>query len=240
MADKALERKYLDRAFELINLRATQPIVESETPDFFAVLDGAQIGIEVTRFYLSQAGVIQVPQARFSMEQLAVEQAWQMHKSQGGPALYVSVHFTSRQPLTKRRAYELSALLAEAVAQARVPMRLDEGHVRIDQNLPPEIWGVSILRSFNGEDGLWHRTTAGWLDRVERAHIGAEISRKAASLPAIRTKCVVSWLPIVNDPFRGAPFCELSSEARKLGFQSPFDRTVWLDTDAVYDLGAIT
>ena len=93
MADKLLERRYLDRALGLLQLGPEGPIESSETPDFLVPLDRTIVGIEVTAFYLPEPDADQTHQARVGMRQVAVEQARRLYRSNGGSALYVTVIF---------------------------------------------------------------------------------------------------------------------------------------------------
>jgi hypothetical protein len=237
MADKFLERRYLNRALELLDLRPSGPIESCETPDFLVPLANDTVGIEVTAFYLPEPNASQSHQARVGMQRIAVEQAWQLFRSQGGPALYVTVFFVPDRPLSKSRAYALGPILAHAVATTRVPTSVHDPSVRVDiRLLPSEVASISVAGSVNATDELWHRTISGWVAPIERSHIDAEIARKAKRLPSIREKCSTAWLIIVNDGFRGSAMCELSADAQTFQFNSPFDRTLWLDSAGVYDL----
>lgn len=237
MADKSLERRYLNHALEILAVNPDGPIEPFETPDFLLQIAGTALGIEVTAFYLPEPEYSQPHQARVSMQQLAVEQARQVFRAKGGPALYVTVYFVSNRSLSKDRAYELGPILAAAVALARIPASIHELWSRVDaQDLPPEVDSISIAASVDSIDELWHASIGGWVAPVKPAHVEAEIARKAKRLSAIRRQCATAWLLIVNDCFRGGAMCELSAEARAFHFRSPFDRTLWLESPCVYDL----
>lgn len=237
MADKSLERRYLTRALELLDLRPNGQIESSETPDFLVPLAGDTVGIEITSFYLPEPGASQSHQARVGTQRIAVEQARRLFRSQGGPALYVTVFFVPDRPLSKSRAYELGPILAHAVAATRVPTSIHDPSVRVDiRLLPSEVASISIAGSVNTTDELWYSAISGWVAPIERSHIDAEIARKAKRLPSIREKCPTAWLIIVNDGFRGAAMCERSADAQTFQFNSPFDKTLWLDSPGVYDL----
>lgn len=237
MAHKLLERQYLNRALDLLGLRSNGEIQVSEAPDFLVPLGTETIGIEVTAFYLPEPRATQSHQARIGMQRIAVEQARRQFRSNGGPALYVTVFFVPDRDLSKARAYALGPILAHAVGSTRLPTSVHEPSARADLGLlPSEIADISIHGSVNATDELWYPAIAGWVAPIERSHIEAEIARKAIVLPKIRSKCEISWLLIVNDGFRSAAPCELSADAHALGFQSPFDRTLWLDSSRIYDL----
>lgn len=241
MADKCLERRYLDRALGLLHLTPEGPIASSETPDFLVPLDRRILGIEVTAFYLPEPDADQPHQARVGMRQVAVEQARRLYRSNGGSPLYVTVHFAQDRSLSKRGAYELGPLLARAIQATPVPPSIEEGAVHVPlELLPPEVASISIAASVDASDELWYAGISGWVAPIERSHIDREIARKAKRLAAIRQKCSVNWLLIVNDGFRGGAFCKLSADALSLRFISPFDRTLWLDSARVYDLGDST
>lgn len=237
MANKLLESRYLDRALDLLTIQPSGQIQSSETPDFLVPHNGQTIGIEVTAFYLPELGTNQAHQARIGMQKIAVEQARREFRSRGGRALYVSVFFVSVREISKRRAYELGPILARAIANTPLPASVHEpsAHVALEL-LPSEVARISIHASVDGEDELWHPAFGGWVMPIERDHVDAEIARKADFLPAIRIRCETAWLLIVNDVFRGAAPAELSADARRFEFQSPFDRTLWLDSSAVHDL----
>ena len=118
-----------------------------------------------------------------------------------------------------------------------MPASIEEGAAYVPLDLlPPELASISIAASVDGSDELWYAGISGWVAPIERSHIDREIARKAKRLAAIRQKSSVNLLLIVNDGFRGGAFCELSADALTLRFNSPFDRTLWLDLARVYDL----
>lgn len=172
------------------------------------------------------------------MQRIAVEQAGRQFRSNGGPALYLTVFFVPDRDLSKQRAYELGPILAHAVASTPLPSSVRDASVRVDLALlQPEIASISIHGSVSATDELWYPAIAGWVAPIERTHIDTEIARKAIVLPSIRSRCESAWLLIVNDGFRDSAPCELTADARTFGFQSPFDRTLWLDSPGIYDLG---
>jgi hypothetical protein len=237
MADKSLERRYLSHALEILGMRPEGVIESSETPDFLLRLAGYVVGIEVTAFYFPEPDLSQPQQARVSMQRIAVEQARRQFRAQGGPPLYVTMHFHSNRPLSKDRAYELGPLLARAVALTPIPASIDQLWSRVDhRDLPPALHSISIAASVNTTDELWHPSISGWVAPVESAHIEGEIARKAKRLATIREKCASAWLLIVNDSFHGGAMCKLSAAARAFQFGSPFDKTLWLKSPCIYDL----
>jgi hypothetical protein len=241
MPSKSLELSYLNRALDLMGIVPDGPIKCDETPDFLVLVAGETIGIEVTSFYFPEPDASQPHQARIGMQRISVEQARREFRSQGGPALYVTVRFVPDRCLSKRRAYELGPLLARALAATAVPISIHEPPIEVDiELLPPEVASISVYGSVDATDELWYPAIAGWVAPIERDHIEADIARKAEKLPTIRRKCAIAWLLIVNDGFRGGAMCELSRDLGPLPFNSPFDRTLWLDSPGVYDLSPPT
>ena len=241
MANKSLEHRYLSRALDLMGIVPDGPIECSETPDFLVPVAGETIGIEVTSFYFPEPDASQPHQARVGMQRISVEQARREFRSQGGPALYVTVFFVPDRSLSKPRAYELGPILARAIAAMAVPTSIHEPAIHVDiELLPPEVASISVYGSVDATDELWYPAIAGWVAPIERDHVAAEIARKAKQLPTIRRKCATAWLLIVNDGFRGGAMCELSADLGLLPFNSPFDRTLWLDHPGVYDLSTPT
>jgi hypothetical protein len=239
MANKLLERHYLDRAMGLLEFRPSAEIRASETPDFLVPSGEQQIGIEVTAFYLREPNARQSHQARQGLQKIAVEQARRGFRASGGPALYVTVSFVQNRDLTKERAYALGPVLAKLVSGVRLPYSVHDATVCVDlHDLPPEIVHVSIHGSVDSSDELWYPTDSGWVAAIERSDIYAEIRRKTAALHIIRGRCDQAWLLIVNDGFRGGAPCELSADARHFGFCSPFDRTLWLESHRIFDLSS--
>jgi|SRR5678816_2086276 hypothetical protein len=235
MADKKLERQYLNRAFEILDLHPSGDPLDEERPDFLICVDGKTLGVEVTAFHPSEPDPVQSHRARLRTRQLAVEQARRAFRAAGGHALYVKVFFGTDRPLMHKRAYELGPLIADAIASVPLPKSIHDGGVTVQHPfVPPEVVTIHIHGSVSATDELWQAARAECEVPISRDEIETVIARKAKRLQVIRQKCSEAWLLIVNDPFRVAA-ARLSPDARAFGFKSPFDRTLWLDLNRVYD-----
>ena len=171
------------------------------------------------------------------MQRLVVEQTRRIFRRLGGHAVYATFYFASGHAITKERAYDLGGQIARELYAQYLPRRVDEQTVQIHTQKFPELLSITIHGSVDGHDELWHPAVAGWVAPVTVRQVQDVIERKSKRLPAIRGRCDTAWLLIANDVFRTSAPCELTEEVRRHPFESPFDRTVWLESPHVYDLG---
>jgi hypothetical protein len=89
---------------------------DGSEPDFFVSLgESALLGIELTELYRTPESDKQPRQAGESLRRQIVEQACSIHRSNAGPPLDVSVHFSMNQEWNKKRVRELAPKLAQLI-----------------------------------------------------------------------------------------------------------------------------
>jgi hypothetical protein len=169
-----------------------------------------------------------------------VQRAARIHDEAGGPALYVGVFFRPGAVLTKRTENYVAQQIARAVLRASLAVGQQEGDVHIPvQFLPADVIHISVGRSVNGTDKLWHADAGGWVTPILPDHIENAMARKIRNHQAARTRCDELWLVIVNDVFSLAAQAELAPGTSAAAFTHPFDRLLWLipHKDTVLALG---
>jgi hypothetical protein len=96
------------------------------------------------------------------------------------------------------------------------------------QDLPTEVAFISIHRSINGRDQLWHADAGGWVAQVSPIDIQRVLNRKAGMEPKARKLCDELWLLVVNDQFSRAAQAEIGAEATAAEYVHAFDQLIWL------------
>lgn len=233
MANKHLERWYLERLRTTFADFPSGAVIARESPDFTVQSDYRTVGIEITRFYLPPPDEERPQQEQQSLKDRAVCLAHQMHMEAGGPALYVSVFYRERLAITKRDVPTMANAISKIVLEAPVPASItDTSTIVTGSRLPPEIISISITRSINGRDQLWHANAGGWVAPVKPQHIREVIERKSSMASVAKAKCDELWLVIVSDEFSRAAPVELSEEAADYTYQKIFDRVFWIEPHA--------
>lgn len=230
MADKAVERRYLEALRIALPAAFSGQVIESETPDFLIVGAGQErVGVELTRFYLPPQPGRRPHQELVRLRQRVVAQAEKVHSERGGPGLYVDVYFPESFDFRKTDVNKLAHELADSILSTSVPQHRDEPPVEIPRNQRP-IWtgGIMVHPSVDGSDRLWAADEGGWVDEVRSSHITAILRDKTRmALPAGR-KCDSLSLVVVNDEFAGGAPADISQEALSASYEGPFERLIWL------------
>jgi hypothetical protein len=227
----ALERWHLEQLLRALEIVPDEPPEKTERPDFLLSVDGRQIGVEHTEFFLPPQPGTPPPQRIHSLQRLAVEEARRRFRDRGGPALYVHPTFnSSRGPFKTADAYELSGRFAELVWDNGWPGAVSEGARRFEVwREIPEIHSYSVIASVDGVDELWRGGGGGWVAMLDPAQIEVCLTSKSKAHAAYSQRAPELWLLVANDITRGGQPCELGPSAQSQIYGSPFNRVFWLE-----------
>jgi hypothetical protein len=229
MPNKQQERVYLDALRQAMpDFPAGEP-TSCETPDFLLSSHGRTIGIEFTLLHLPPSAGEKPHQEAQALKDRIVARAAKLHDDANGPALYVTVFFSPRAALNKRLVDQAARDIARAVssvAASTLAQGVDEEPRW--QTLPDEVRHISIRRSINGIDKLWHADAGGWVAEILPEHIRKVVAAKVRMHSAARQRCDELWLVIVNDVFSRAAQAELGPSTTQAVFEHPFDRLLLL------------
>lgn len=230
MANKYLERWYVEQLRRAIPDFPSGTVQGDESPDFIVQSDQRIVGIEVTAFHWPASEGTRPHQEEQALKDRAVATAVKIHAEAGGPALYVTVYFARPIAFAKRQVREQGESIARAVLHSAVPESLEEPPVRVQwDRLPSGVSEITIRASVHSRDRLWSADASGWVAPVDSSHIQSVLERKHEMATRAQRKCQELWLIIVNDEFsRGAPV-ELAVESRQAVYDHPFDRLFWLE-----------
>ena len=230
MPDKNSERHVIDILTEALKekegLNKHRKELDPPDPDFLIKVKEDTIGVEVTRF--------SVQGDQFESNRLvdiALEYGKKDFRDSGGPALYVSVHF-SREPETKRQANSIGKNLAHIV-QIMCGKKIMESDAGRDETLFEEhglldnVSHISFLWSVDGEDELWYSPRSGWVASITAKDIQKIIERKHEKVSNYRKNCKSVWLAIYNCLESG--FYTISDEAKQFSYRHGFDRIFWIE-----------
>jgi hypothetical protein len=226
--DKRRERYYLDALRRALpEVPAGQP-TEPEPPDFLFHTETDRLGVELTAFHLPPAEGEFAHQARQALKERIVEIADRLHHEAGGPALYVSVHFSHHASITKRDVQPMARAIAYAVLAAPAPLSISEPVELPWGSRPDFVWAIRIHPSVKGRDRLWHADAGGMVADIAPDHVSRVVLAKARNAPLARARCDRLWLVIVNDAFSHAAPAEITTAALEATYSGPFDRLIWL------------
>ena len=114
----------------------------------------------------------------------------------------MSVFFQPRTALTKGAVEPTARGIAQAVSAVPVGTVDRTADVKVHwQALPPGIAHISIRRSIDGVDKLWHADAGGWVAQIGPEDVRAVLFTKNRMHAAARQRCDELWLVIVNDVF---------------------------------------
>ena len=123
----------------------------------------------------------------------------------------MSVFFQPRTALTKGAVEPTARGIAQAVSAVPVGTVDRTADVKVHwQALPPGIAHISIRRSIDGVDKLWHADAGGWVAQIGPEDVRAVLFTKNRMHAAARQRCDELWLVIVNDVFSRAAQAELT------------------------------
>lgn len=220
---KERERFHFDQLRKALPNIPAIDATETEAPDFLLIAPGIRLGIEVTAFDLPPASGERPGKEIRSLRERVVSMAEGIYRQAGGPALYVSVIFSSTLQLSKEQVRPMAAALADVILSRRVPLSVHEPTLRLDfGEVPPGILHIRVHGSVDGADKLWSVSSGGWVAPILPDHIKVNIARKSKMAGRARKRCDELWLVIVHDYFS-----ELSEEARAFSYLAPFDK-IWL------------
>jgi hypothetical protein len=228
MPNKDRELRYVEALRRALSDFPTGDVVPAETPDVLVQSSGSTIGIEVTVFHIVEGDGSKRPhQEQQALKDRIVERAWSRHVRDGGPALYVSVHFNS-SPVDKASVASVADSIVAAIARlGKGP--LSDGELAVSwRDLPPQVAFISVHRSINGQDQLWHADAGGWVAEASSTDVQHVVTRKERMESKARQRCSELWLLIVNDQFSRAAQAELGPEAAIAEYAHSFDRLIWL------------
>jgi hypothetical protein len=231
MPNYDLERYHFDGFLRVAGISPDAEPLREEAPDFIICIAGNTVGVEHTTFYLPHQDGTPPPQMLHALKWRAVNRAQRLFRERGGPALYVTVHYSNHGPRTNAEADELAETLAQMVLENGWSNTVAEGHRRFDVwRVIPGIHSYSVLPSIDGVDELWSTGSAGFVATVSPEQVQGYISTKDQRYPSYSSRVSQVWLLIVNDEFRGGAPCELGLEARNAAYHFSFDRVYWFDT----------
>jgi hypothetical protein len=230
MANKYLERWYIEQLRRAIPDFPSGTVHGDESPDFLVQSDQRKVGIEVTVFHWPAPDGKRPHQEEQALKDRAVATAAKIHAEAGGPALYVTVYFVRPIGFAKRNVREQGDAIARAVLDSAPPRSLDEPAVRVPwDRLPSRVSEITVRASVHDRDRLWSADASGWVAPVDPSHIQAVLERKTVMASRALGKCQELWLVIVNDEFsRGAPV-ELPKASGQAVYDHPFHRLFWLE-----------
>ena len=152
---------------------------------------------------------------------ITLEHGRKEFRDSGGPALYVSIHF-SRGPETTNQAKDIGKRLSHLVA-ILLKHNIMDSSTNIHEDLFSEhrllyhVSYISLLRSVDGKDELWQSPRSGWVASVSAEDIQRIITKKNEKITSFRENCESVWLAIYNCLEAG--FYAISDEATRFRYK---------------------
>jgi hypothetical protein len=199
--------------------------VKRESPDFLLIVEGRDVGLELTRIYgPADPGALPVQQTDGLLSK-AIEDARSRFREAGGPALYLTFTTSKHPPTTKSEARDLAdrllGLLLDGAGWQR-PFSSEES-ASIS-----EIASIRAYPSVDGKDELWSHGRGTWMKQLGFEVLQDAISGKDKLLPKYRLAFNELWLVLIRDFFERGHFYEVTQAALDHEYQSGFDRVFLL------------
>ena len=230
MPDKNSERHVMDILTEDLQEREgldLKPREESESPDFLIKTKEDIIGVEVTDFSTHGDWF-----KSNSFLDAALDYGRQIFRDNGGPALYVSVHFANQprncqaEEIGKRLACVVRIMLEHNVTDTSAYSCEDLFAVFSEHGLLDYVFAIGFC-NVDEEAELWQSPRAAWETLVSAEEVQKVIDEKNKKLADYRKSCKGIWLAIHNRLEAG--FYAISDEAQQFNYTRGFDRIFWVE-----------
>lgn len=230
MPDKNSERHVMDILTEDLQEREglhLKPREESESPDFLIKIKEDIIGVEVTDFSTHGNWF-----KSNSFLDAALDHGRQIFRDNGGPALYVSVHFANQprncqaEEIGKCLARVVQIMLEHNITDTFAYSREDFCDLFSEHGLLDYVLAIGFC-SVDGEAELWQSPRAAWETLVSAEEVQKVIDEKNKKLADYRKNCKGIWLAIHNRLEAG--FYTISDEAIQFSYRHGFDRIFWIE-----------
>ena len=227
---KRHERFLLDHFFQALGMPAT--IVEQrEAPDFLVRLEGREIGVELTRLFVSHQTNGYTPQARESNGDRFVLHAQQLYKKSSAPPVHVRLCFAPRANLTAlNRGSNKAAALSTFVRELnlRPGQRFNWSPGECDKaQLPKEISFVHALGVPNYEMAHWVVARAGSTAPLTNKVLQSRIDVKSKKLNGYQKVVAENWLVVVSDGTKPSQLFTAAPDFDGSQVTSPFSKTFY-------------
>jgi len=194
--------------------------LEPPAPDI--VIDGADLGVEITEFYAEEA------LKRFESEQqLVLEKGRTICAEMGLPPVIVKVFWNAGASSSMRVRTSLAQELVKVVAKniPQIDSQIDiEQDGESPSSLPSAIDLISIERWSMHKTHHWYSPRFAFVSEPSIQQIEARIAEKNAKCDGYRSACKYLWLLIVTEGTAPSSWVQLSESIRTYKYRSAFDQ----------------
>lgn len=200
---------------------------ERENPDFIVKRSTGRLGIEVTQLFRDVPDGKRPMQEQESLRQRVLNAAHAMYDGQAGPAIWVSVHFSTSVNLTKQRAPQLGEQIARLVLSS-LPAPDDstalEEQGNEQEKFPEEVSLISIRRRSFLTKSSWSDPVAEFVPECQPNAVQSVIDDKNGRYSDYQKEADEVWLLIVADGGNHSSWMDLSESVNMHRFDCKFDR----------------
>ena len=221
MANKELERWYLERFILTCPDFPAGEIKPSEQPDFLVGGKDTTVGIELTRFFVEHRSDERPRQEQESLRSRVLEEADRIHAAQDPRYVHVNVLFSLDSNLHKSDVVPIGAAIAHAVVNAPVDIG---AFVTVDSRLPEGVNSMMIARSNKLTQSSWHFDDVGFTPEVTSSELQRIIRSKDDNLSQYRQQAPSHWLLIIVDGSGLSSTADFPEKVLHYGYESSFDR----------------
>lgn len=239
MANKKIERRFLEDARRISLLIPAGEIRDSESPDFLIKTDSGILGIEVTQLFQPKATDQFSRRHAESFHQKVIHRASELYQKASSGPVDILVYF-----LEDRLKFDLDTMARSLTAFVQDNYRADqeiETHFYYDKcnNFPEGIFLIRIAPPLDGATNIWRTGESGKTLRLEYEFLAAEIQRKNVQVSRYRTKANYVWLLMVASLFPLSGSFSVPREVEKWNFSFDFDKVLLLSAEdtKVIELG---
>lgn len=232
MANKDIERAYLELARSIHPEFPTDDPLDSESPDF--VWPSGTLGLEVRRLFQTPSPFGFPPSQVEGFQQTVIRQAEKFYRDAGGLPADVIVNFSGRD-----RHQQRAGDLARAVAGFVRDHRRGERQVtfyeagNLDIPVPLGLTGINIASPLPGPLRSWSGGGVGQTILVSYALLDQAIKEKDPLVASYRVKANEIWLLIVCDLFPASMSFAVPDDIGEWEFAIAFDKVLFLSRSAM-------
>lgn len=226
VADKRIERAYLELTRSLYADFPHGPFCDSESPDFLFTSDRS-LGVEVTRLLQRPRESKMTPRQQESFREAIIRRAEKLYYEEGGLPVevvaYSSIRPIGRQDLEATASAIAQFVLARYRPEARTAV-YREGSPTV--RLPPGLGVLGVATPLLGLRRSWFLGALGNTVLLTRDLLAGEISKKSMRVPRYREKASEVWLLIVADLFPSSASFSVPEAVANWEFDFAFDRVL--------------
>lgn len=242
MANKQLEKSFVEAARQSCSLFPAGELTECERPDILLKTSSGVLGIEVTQLFQPKGDAKFERREVESFHQKVMLRAKELYRQADGALVDVRVYYTDYCG-GKRKVDAMACLLAQFV-RAHYCVGQPPAHFRRrdpDVEIPGGFNSISIATPNPGATGTWWSGESGNTLLLDYEQLASLVEKKNKLLPCYYAKAGRVWLLIVVDLFPLSGSLSVPRDVETWKFSFDFEKVLLFSREdtRVFELGRL-